>query len=195
MKDVRSIHALADRLAEEIVRLSSRTPVCCRGCSSCCREAAYVVSKEAVHAVSSIPPGDLAWVKARSKDWFDRFNAAGLSSFDEPHVSEYRRHQLECPLLKGGICLVYHNRPVCCRLHIAIGPRERCDQDGLRLTQEFVTSPEAAAFIGQSFLKPKWLRKGVTFDHLGLFLAQYLLGLKAKSRSRVTIYENGTVDG
>ena len=148
-------------------------PTCARGCHACCYEPAYVEMQEIELALSKLSPAQLEEVKIATADWYEKAAAAGILDLSEPPVVMYRALRLACPLLKDGECMVYADRPLACRAHFAIGPRERCDVDAKRLTQRFVNP---VGLVAQSMAAMVGIQGKSEMNHLGAVLAKLLLG-------------------
>lgn len=155
--------------------------ICQKGCYFCCKEAVYVYRKEATHILEKVYGDLLQRVKERTRVWVDKFKASGMASYPEPPVVEYRRHNMWCPFLENGECSVYDRRPAPCRIHMAVGPLERCQDDELRARQLFAYDPEELAGLNLDMNK---ICEPVQSDHLGVWLAEILLKEKIPTEAR-----------
>jgi len=162
-------------------------PTCRRGCSACCSEPVYVERREAEHvieAMKKLPQEEQDAIMDRLRVWLDKIRGQDILKQRQPDVIEYRKLRLPCPLLnqKNGDCLVYANRPMGCRLHFAIGPRENCEDDAKRRDQTYmyVQDPMLGPILELLDGKPG----DILMEHLGLHLAEILLGEKVESESR-----------
>jgi len=86
-----------DELCAAVSREFAEQILCRAGCSGCCRELTLfpVEAAALLAALSCLPPETAAAIAASA--------AAGSSD--------------SCPLLAGGLCLVYADRPIICRTH------------------------------------------------------------------------------
>jgi Fe-S-cluster containining protein len=177
-KNCRRAHTLFDHKWAAVLKQRGIAVTCSKGCSACCSEPIYTFDKEARLVANAIPKEEMEGVKDRLRNWILRAEAAKMLDVPEPHVFAYRQVGLPCPLLKDGLCLVYKDRPLGCRSHCAVGDPALCKDDTTRLQQKFVMSPE---LVQDVFAPP------LTGDHLGVFLADYLLGVKLPSAARVVV--------
>ena len=175
-------HAVFD---EYLVRIHSRLrqdghrATCSKGCFACCREPVYAERGEVSHIVEHLQPQQRVALEARTQEWLQRFNAAGISKGEHrPDVVAYRAHMLWCPLLVNGMCSVYKQRPIACRSHLAIKDRMFCESDSMRLSQKFATSPEAEIAAALTIVGDS---RTVHFDHLGILLGNELFGTNCHS--------------
>lgn len=119
---------------------------CGKGCFACCREPLLTSRTEAELVFSSIPEAEKSYVRERTIKWLDTVMPSGLGGEVTPHVNPWRKLMAWCPILKDGLCLTYANRPIGCRSHVAVGPRENCEDDDLRYFQQYVNTPELTAY-------------------------------------------------
>jgi Fe-S-cluster containining protein len=172
---------------EEVKKKTAQAgkPVICKqGCYWCCKEPVYCFKKEAINTLHKLNGEVLKRIKQRTREWAKRFIDSGLATNDEPPVVDYRKHNMWCPLLENGQCVVYDRRPAACRLHLAVGPLERCINDDARKEQLFASDPKATIRIQvdvASHCQPAQM------DHLGVWLADLLLGQKIKTASRMDV--------
>lgn len=180
-------HTFVDMLATLLASHSKETglPVtCARGCSACCYEPVYVYEKEARHLFDGIPAEHLEEVKAKVVEWHKQFISSAVFQAKEPGVVDYLRLRLPCPLLHENQCLVYDRRPTGCRLHLALGPKTLCENLNKRLTQRYAQSPEGSTMVGVAALEA--CKGRLEADHLGVFLFEFVTGLKAPSPARLS---------
>lgn len=178
---------------------------CCRGCFACCYEPVYADKSEAalvLETIKSLPQEKQDEIKARVKSALDTLKASGILSEDMPSVFAYRKLRVPCPFLdlSNGDCLVYEDRPVGCRSHIALFPKEFCEDDEKRKVQKFMHNPH---FLRPAMNEISAGNHALIMDNLILLLAE-LLGIeKVKSASRVAmilskdghpIFMSGTLD-
>jgi Putative zinc- or iron-chelating domain len=91
-----------------------------------------------------------------------------------------------CPALDPDTkaCMIYQRRPLSCRMHLAIGDPDNCFDDVKRIHQKFAILPEVSTGL---FMKLATELGTLEDDHLGVWLAELLLGVKLKSRGRTTL--------
>lgn len=174
-------------LVVEKARTEGLVPSCSRGCSACCSEPVYAERREAEHAIEAIktlPPEEQAAILERLKAWLEKIRGNPILKEEQPNVFEYRKLRLPCPLLnqKNGDCLVYANRPMGCRLHYAVGPRQNCEDDEKRRDQTYmyVQDPMLGPMMELLDGKPG----DILMEHFGLHLAELMLGEHVESESR-----------
>jgi len=180
-KTVISLHADFDRLYAQVVQKSTqqgKTPTCSKNCPGCCIEPVYVHVKEIENALGRMTPAHRARVKVRTQEWLDRVLPSGLLSQEQPLVWLWRALGAVCPFLEGGLCSIYQDRPIGCRWHTAIGPREACYDEHLRREQKYIDCPElkeATAYLTVQ----RWSK--LEMENLGVVLARILLHLDLES--------------
>ncbi len=196
MIDYPEIFKGADAMLKIGVASNNLCVTCSKGCSSCCSEPVYSRESEVDFIVGKISK---AWTRqekdaleARTEAWKDRFVAAGFLDVDTPKVMPYRASKNPCPLLAAdGSCSIYEIRPLECRLFIATGPREACEDDSRRQHgQKFPDFPQiTGAIVGRIM---KTMDDGAdTTDHFGLLLANKICGTDLKSKSAMTTNKKG----
>lgn len=168
---------------------------CGKGCFSCCYEPVFAESREVALITSrllTMEPEVQSRVIARTREWLATFRESPLIKDENPHVVPYRKLGLACPLLENGECLVYEDRPSECRLHMAIGPRELCDDDARRLEQTFISNHDLTmgSVMKLATLVQKDGRAELLMEHLGLLLAEALLGERVESEKRTLLQLN-----
>lgn len=162
---------------------------CGKGCFACCNEPVHVAKQEVdriLHELARLPAEDQERVKAAVKAWHEAFDKTPFRQQQEPSVFAYRAARLPCPLLKGGLCMVYEARPIGCRGHVAVGERRHCEDDALRYTQQYLLSSgmcaEPFAIMAQ--------HEDVVFDHLGILLYEALYGTSSPTAGRCGLSVN-----
>lgn len=158
-------------------------PTCSKGCHACCYEPAYVEIQEVELMLAKLTPAQLAEVTQSTAAWYNKAAASGILDLAEPPVVLYRSLRLPCPLLKDGLCMVYDNRPLACRSHFAVGPRERCDVDAKRLTQQFINP---SSLVAQALAGIMTISGRTEMNHLGACLAKLLFG-KPGGKAGITV--------
>jgi Fe-S-cluster containining protein len=145
--------APARRLADEMSalavgeaeRLGRRIP-CRKGCAACCRHLVPLSPPEAFQLaedVSQLRGSTGRSVLAGFADGFRRMTETALPA-DLQHLPPdigkkaladaagrwYATLNLDCPLLRGGQCLLYAHRPVACRCYHVLSPPRFCEEGG-----------------------------------------------------------------
>ena len=187
---IRSIFVRFDReLAGllEKAKTQGERPPCKDGCFWCCQEPLYASQQEAsliVDRIREMPEAEQARIKQLVKDWADRFLASGQQTVEDVNALQYRSLKLWCPLLKDGRCLVYQDRPIGCRAHIARRDPKGCEDDALRPKQEFLHTSAMMRFNTTAEIV---LHEDTELEHLGLWLLELLIGKRVESAARVRI--------
>lgn len=161
---------------------------CRRGCSACCSEPVYAERAEAeliVEKIRGMPPSEQERIGGLVQEWVHRVRASGLLDRNEPHVLDYRRLRLACPLLLNGECLVYRDRPLGCRSHMALLDRRLCEDDSRRMDQRFAFIPGLMHDIFAQIVENQ--PRTLVMDHFGLLLHEVLHQEKVKSESRKVV--------
>jgi len=172
---LKQAHGAVDRMWKKALHDSGGKPTCCKGCFACCYEPVLVSMEEVKLIVKKIPADQAVAVKDRTQAWYQKFAASPLIRNPHPHVMDYKALNLACPLLDTkGNCLVYEDRPMCCRTHTALGPPELCTTD--RLKQTYAQSRDMDLLISGILFCD-----GVKADHLGIFLHRLLFASQARS--------------
>ena len=163
---------------------------CRRGCSACCYEPVYADKTEAavaLEAMAKMPVEKQDEIKARVKDALENFKASGMVAVEMPFVIDYLKLRIACPFLdlKNGDCTIYENRPLGCRAHIALRPKDFCEDFEKRLKQKYMTVPELTC-VGVVEIAEG--NRQLIMDHYILLLAE-LLGIEwVKSASRQVVH-------
>lgn len=181
-KLARTCHAKLDVALGKLLELAKEkgdTPPCRAGCAWCCSEPVYAGRQEAqliVRAIGKMPPEERVRITEAIQAWVKRFEASPLIREKEPHVSPYRALKLPCPLLSAdNQCTVYEDRPMGCRSHIARADSRLCEDDALRLTQQFLMPPGEVLAAGMA----EMFMAGTELDHLVLLLHRQIFGGEA----------------
>ncbi len=206
---VRDVHGTVDEAIRHLFTYGTgpdgekAVATCRKGCPSCCYEPVYAERTEATliaQRLLTLDPEVRARVLARVRDWLERFRSSPLRAEESPDVIPYRLMRLPCPLLEGGECLVYEDRPVACRTHIALGPVERCEDTAQRPDQVWLANND---YLASSMMKMAGglQEDGVAhllMEHLGLLLAEALVGERVESEARRMLeikFEDDRVEG
>lgn len=159
---------------------------CDKRCFACCSEIVSTPKQEAqmlVERIRAMPAEDRARIEEATRRWMDEFMASGVNLLKNPSAMTYRKARLVCPLLKDGLCSVYEHRPISCRGHVALGDRTLCDDDAKRPDQKFVLIEKYVSMALQSIL----VEQDIEIDHLGVWLAELLLGDSRVSAMRMLV--------
>ncbi|HSV27026.1 MAG TPA: YkgJ family cysteine cluster protein [Sedimentisphaerales bacterium] len=122
----RQISDTVSRLTQRQSRLSGNIIPCRKGCAACCRFLVPVSAAEAaciIEEILSLPPAPKEEVlSAFLKTAGSLLAAEPLADYSSPTISGwYRGMEMDCPLLKENICMMYESRPLACREHLAAG--------------------------------------------------------------------------
>lgn len=175
---------LARAVAEE------GSPVTCRkGCFHCCKEAAYTNRAQIAYLLEGLSPDAIEELKTRTQAWLDAFLSSPVCQQGQPSAFVYRALNLWCPLLnrKDGTCSVYERRPLECRWFIARGPEEHCADDLKRPFQEFLRADGLVALVMRREVQALQPGTQLVMDHIGVLLAEALLGYTHASGARMVI--------
>lgn len=179
---IRQAHATWDEFWAKMAPQRAKNPVTCvKGCHACCAEPLMVSELEAELMVQAIPAPELEGVKQRASEWAVKAYTSGLLAIDPPSAVEWLRSSIMCPLLKDGLCLVYQQRPLGCRSHCATGDPKLCHSPDTRREQTYVTSPELGQGVAMMIASVS-----PNANHLGVYLAQKLLGWTVTSAAQKT---------
>lgn len=182
--NIKSAHEFCDFAAALMVEKSAErgTPVTCRaGCSACCDEPAYAVRGEVERALAGLNQAQRDEVAEATRCWLAAVEGSPLLQKEFPEPPAWRQLRATCPFLKNHLCRVYERRPVGCRMFLAVGPRENCEDLAKRPRQQFVKSPEAEQKACGIMLAAA---ESMEYGHIGELLAEMLLGINMRTRSR-----------
>lgn len=180
---LKKVDGITDVVKKETAK-AGKPVICKQGCFHCCRESVYCYRKEATHALHGLGGEILKRIKERTREWVKQFTESGMATYEEPPVVEYRKHNIWCPFLEEGTCLVYDRRPAACRLHMAVGPLEKCVNDEARQTQIFASDPKQIVHIQ---LDMATICHPAQADHLGVWLAELLLSQTVSTEARFDV--------
>lgn len=194
MNPIDESHAFLDRFLDAAKTKSAelgRPVTCKKGCFHCCREPVWVEIEEARNIAAQFTGEARERLKERVQIWWDQFMAGKFN--DDPPTRDQNGKELMhylgagiwCPLLQDGLCSVYEQRPTGCRMFNAIGKPSRCADLTKRPHQKFMETDKdgevmATALGIQCQRASKALFQN---DHLGVWLAQILLGKTERSNS------------
>lgn len=160
--------------------MRTHTHCCQKGCHHCCSEPLYVDEREADLMLECLDPSLEKDVTVATARWLSK--AMPLLNTDMPDAMVWRRTENPCPFLIEGLCSVYDVRPMSCRTFFAIGDPEKCKMPDREKQLYACYPPQATAAMMSEFVKQE---ERVVMDHLGVFLAEKLLGMKVQSATRM----------
>jgi len=185
MTEISSQHAAVDRYIAGVFAASPEKKPCCTiGCFACCSEPVYASEAEVIHILEYLTPEQIAEVKIKLVDWLAKTKP--LMDQNMPGAVAYRQLKAPCVLLKNGLCSVYPRRPYGCRAWFAFQNPGNCDLP-YREHQGYAQFSNKIFEVlnGLVFINGKHI-----IDHLGILLAEKLLGRKRPSGSRLTDTRN-----
>lgn len=154
LEAVRTAHRRLDQMIEIAMaqeREKGVRVVCRRKCSDCCSEPVYADKCEArlaAHRFKGLQKKLQKQVRRKAEAAVEKLKASGiLSSEKMPDVFSYLDLEIECPFLHERECLIYADRPMSCRLHIASGNPHGCRTRAGRKEQIFLSSMEMTDMV------------------------------------------------
>lgn len=180
-----SYNEFIDRLLEWMLAKPEAIKPCCKGCTlaSCCSEPAFADRRQVDHMIEGLTPEQIEEVKANLPAWLEA--TVEFRKQQRPNAFAYRLKKIPCPLLKDGKCMAYERRPLDCRIFFATGSSADCELPA-RKHQKFADYPEATMAV----FTDRWIHLGlmadgeVVMDHIGVLLAERLMGLSIPSTGR-----------
>jgi Fe-S-cluster containining protein len=162
-------------------------PCCQKGCHHCCYEAAYADRRQIDHIIAGMTPEQIEEVKAKLPEWLEKTKDMRARSRQKSAIP-YRELNVPCPLLKNGLCSVYDRRPLDCRIFFAIGNPDDCAMPA-RKHQKFAEYPtHVMGYLCGPWAKDTLETEGeIVMDHIGVLLAERLLGLSVPSAGRLEV--------
>jgi Fe-S-cluster containining protein len=168
--DIGSLLKEFDGYRDQVFAREGVCITCQKGCHACCSEPLYTTRAEAEHLWSQLTAEQMEELKPKLSVWIETWegSAACRDEIGSIDVIEYRRLKLACPLLVNGLCSVYEHRPIGCRDHCAVGPREYCEIDRLRKRQRFISVPK----LLETFVPRIGAQEDgrIEWTHLGIWL-------------------------
>lgn len=166
LKNYRDLVARVDALCGRIETEFGQHLACRKGCDACCRHLSLfrVEGVALAEALGNRAAGQAARIRRRAR----------LSALDGP-----------CPLLDGGVCLLYDARPIICRTHglpLLVRPGGERDIDCCPENFRGVESLPASAVLNLEVLNTTL----ATIN--ALFVAEAFAG-EPPGRERLTIAE------
>jgi len=177
-------NAAIDRVIKNSLAAPGALQPCCKkGCSHCCYEPAYTDRRMIDHIIAGLTPEQIEEVKAKLPAWLEK--TAEARKVDRPKAHDYRELNVACPLLKDGLCSAYDRRPLDCRIWFAIGNPDDCAMPA-RKHQKFAEyTDEVMAMLCRPWVESTLVQEGeVIMDHIGVLLAERLLGMDIPSAAR-----------
>ena len=179
MNAISELHKKIDALDAALAKESASRgrPITCegKGCCACCKEPVYCSSAEVKHMLELLCDGAKDRVAARTSTAIEKVKATGLFDKDMPPVMEWLAMKLPCPFLYHDQCSVYANRPISCRSHMAVGPKEWCETN--RMEQKYPMADEHSMACGQAIIEAHAKLGGeIVHDNLLALLEGELLG-------------------
>lgn len=185
MNPAAKLHQATDTLVT-MAEVQGKLDHCCKNCTTphCCDEPVSSDLNEVRYALELLTPEQIEGVKQRLRVWLDKVEPSGLLAEKEPNAMAWRNLKATCPLLVDGRCSVYARRPFGCRMHFAHKNPENCAMPA-RTHQKYAGFLDniMAQLCAPYFMEAKRL----TFDNLGVLLAEILLEKKIHSGSRQEI--------
>ena len=132
---------LARQLADELSRRAARMTKarglhvpCAKGCSACCRYLVPLSAPELLRLerdLAALPDEARRGVLARLRRARHRIIEAGPppTATDAPAEAAgawYAALEMDCPFLVDNACVIYEQRPIACRQHLATGDPKLC---------------------------------------------------------------------
>lgn len=166
-----------------IDQLTSKVKNCCaKGCFACCDEPAVADVREVDAMLALLTPEETERVKQRTSEWIVRFHP--FMDVKRPPAIPYRELKLTCPLLENGLCMGYEARPFGCRTCLAKSNPKNCSLP-MRKHQKYAVVPP---MLEARLILP-FCVDGFELDHIGVILANRLLGTSIKSATYMSSEE------
>lgn len=183
------LHDRADKAIAGALARNGATPPCKKGCFFCCRESVYACSSEVEAMLEMLSQEQLEALKGKTRQWLEKFKQSGIANEREPAALKYRPLLLWCPLLnEQKECSVYERRPLACRAHIAYQSSDGCEHDNLREHQKFALFPGLLEALNVQRIDAMQDGETEVMDHLGILLADALLGKNERTAARVSMH-------
>lgn len=176
-----------DKIVAKSVEQSTFKPCCAKGCHHCCSEALYADGREVDYIVAGFTEDQRQRVAERTKAWLVKaepmLRMVPTIKDEVLDALVYRNQNLPCPLLEGGLCMVYERRPMGCRTFLATGDPNDCAMP-MRKHQKFAEFDWGNRTWVQ--LWQAWFAdtNRAVMDHVGVLLAERLLGEHPQSTVR-----------
>jgi Fe-S-cluster containining protein len=123
LEELESLRARADASFQKVVDLHPQAVACRQGCDDCCHALFDLSPMEAVSlalAFLDLPRNGRREVRRRGEKAaanFDQAMSKAFSQQGQERLRELSLARVPCPLLEGGRCLLYAQRPLTCRLY------------------------------------------------------------------------------
>jgi len=194
--DVIDLHKNLDGMLKLAVRANKFDVTCSKGCFACCKELAIASRPEIRFILSQLSGTAKAALSLKVEQWLAKFlSAGGMNSLTgtPERALEYLKFNLYCPLLNDqGCCSVYEHRPCECRLFCTAGDPKACADPALRPEQMFLVAPGIHREMMKYFVNCLGDGETTEFDHIGIILAEELLGGSYVTKCRLRLHRNGS---
>ena len=123
LQELNHLRARADESFRKVAQDHPQAVVCASGCDDCCHALFDLSLLEALSlalAFQELPRGERREVSrraAKAAELFDKAAAAALTLQGEERLKALSLARVPCPLLSGGRCMLYRDRPLTCRLY------------------------------------------------------------------------------
>lgn len=172
-------HARCDEFVAACTANSTVKPCCTKGCHACCYESVYASESEVNFILSGMSDEAKSALAVRVQEWLEKVKAILPECM--PKFWDYLPLRARCPLLgDDGLCSVYASRPLGCRVWFACGNPADCEMPA-RKGQGYAHFPDQ---LFKHIGVPARVNGHLIHDHLGVLLAERLLGIKLVSGSR-----------
>ncbi len=188
--NVQQFHTTIDRLLELAVKkLPPEAQPCCSRCTTphCCSEPAYCDDHEIDAMLGGLTQAQRTQVAVNTMRWIPK--SLPFIKQERPNAFPYRLANIPCPFLgQDGRCMAYENRPMDCRMFIALGDPKDCAMPA-RIKQkyaEYGPLPNAFFEVQQAYMADNL---PLEMDHIGAHLARKVLGLRSFTTVDHTLVE------
>lgn len=123
LAELSSLRARADASFAQVAAAHPEAVACTSGCDDCCHALFDLSLLEALSlavAFLELPRAERREVRRRGEkaaQIFDKAAAQALAAPLEERMRLLSQARVPCPLLSGGRCLLYRDRPLTCRLY------------------------------------------------------------------------------
>lgn len=172
-------------LAKAFAQPGAVQPCCSKGCNACCQEPAYAEAGEVDAMLEALTPEQIKELKDRVIRWV--ISARHVFTQERIDATEYRKLNLQCPMMKDGLCSAYAQRPYGCRMFFATGNPAHCNLPE-RTHQKFAIFPNFEKQLMQKHgLLALQRGESLVMDHIGALLYEKLCGGKLETASRMIV--------
>ncbi|CAO0823017.1 YkgJ family cysteine cluster protein [Desulfarculales bacterium] len=123
LEELEALRARADASFQKVAELHPQAVACHEGCDDCCHALFDLSPMEAISlalAFLDLPRATRREARRRGKKAADLFNQTMSRAFSlqgQERLKKLSLTRVLCPLLEGGHCLLYRERPLTCRLY------------------------------------------------------------------------------